>query len=83
MVDIPAKMRRTIAVLLRDLRPQELREAVDFICFLKTRAKISPAQAYFWTRQWQAMERRAEHDKQQGRVIGDGTTAGLLRALHA
>jgi len=76
-------VRRSVKALLRDLSARELQEAADFILFLKTRARIDPAQAYFWTSRWQAMERRVEQDKRHGRLLGDGTVTALLRAVRA
>ena len=59
----------------------KLKEILDFVCFIKAREVIDPAQAYFWTRQWQNMEREADKDKETGNIIGDGTAEGLLEGL--
>ena len=42
---------------------------------------IDPTQAYFWTKGWQKMEAEADKAKQAGKVIGNGTAKGLLKAL--
>ena len=55
---------------------------MDFACFIKAKDAIDPSQAYFWTRQWQEMERQADEDKVDGRTIGDGTVDGLLNELN-
>ncbi len=45
--------------------------------------RIDPDQAWFWTREWQTMEREAEADRLAGRVTGyDGDTE-FLAALDA
>jgi hypothetical protein len=69
--------------LLEDMNAQQLRETAHFVLFLKTRSRIDPSQAYFWTAKWQAMERRAQTDKRKGRVLGNGNAESLLRALKA
>ena len=59
----------------------KLKEILDFVCCIKAREVIDPALAYFWTRQWQNMEREADKDKETGNIIGDGTAEGLLEGL--
>ena len=66
---------------LKELPAPRLREVLTYIYFLKAKATIDPSQLYFWTRRWQVMERQAEADKRAGRIVGDGTLPGLLRAL--
>ena len=81
MVQMRAKIQRTVTALLKELSLQELRETADFALFLRTRSRIDPTQSYFWSRQWQAKERRIQRDKRLGRLLGDGTVASLLRTL--
>lgn len=66
---------------VRALAPPQLRELRVYVSFLKARDTIEPRQLYFWTKRWQAWEREAEADKRAGRIVGDGTVKGLLRAL--
>ena len=66
---------------LKALPAPRLREVLTYIYFLKTKTVIDLSQLYFWTKEWQARERDAERDKQAGRVLGDGTLKGLLKAL--
>lgn len=66
---------------IKELKPEGLKEVLDFILFLKVKQTIDPSQAYFWTRAWQQWEREADEDKKADRVIGDGTAEGLLKAL--
>jgi hypothetical protein len=47
----------------------KLKEILDFVCFIKAKEVIDPAQAYFWTRKWQDMEREADKDKEAGNII--------------
>lgn len=66
---------------LRTLAPPQLRELRVYVSFLKARDLFDPTQLYFWTRRWQAWEHEAEADKRAGRIVGDGTLRGLLKAL--
>ena len=81
MSPVREKIERPLKAMLKNLTIKELREAADFIFFLKTRAMINPGQTYFWTRQWQALEQRAEHDKRKGKIVGQGSIDSLLHAL--
>ncbi len=83
MVKLRKEAERVLSALLKDLPTKDLREAVDFISFLRTRSRIDPSQAYFWTTRWQTMEQRVEQDKRRRRVIGSGPVDSLLRALKA
>lgn len=83
MVQLRSKVKQALVRMLEDMNPQQLRETADFVLFLKTRSRIDPAQAYFWTAKWQAMERKIQRDKRHGRVIGDGSAESLLRLLKA
>lgn len=60
---------------------EKIQELLDFICFLKVKDFIDPEQMYFWTKQWQDMEKEAEVDKEKGNIIGDGTVKDLLEKL--
>ncbi len=75
------KIERLLIQTLKELNAQELRETADFVSFLKTRSRIDPSQAYFWTSQWQAMEQHIQHDKRRGHTLGKGDPESLLRAL--
>lgn len=74
-------VREEIVNELKELKPDNLREVLDFIFYLKVKQAIDPSQAYYWTKTWQRWEREADEDKKAGRVIGDGTVEGLLKAL--
>jgi hypothetical protein len=63
------------------LKPSQQREVLKFTHFLRIKARINPAQAYFWTRKWQQLERKAKRAKAHGKKLGNGTVKGLLRAL--
>jgi hypothetical protein len=45
--------------------------------------RIDPDQAWFWTREWQTMEREAEADRLAGRVTGYDGDEEFLKALDA
>jgi len=66
---------------MKQLPNRALQETLDFMRFLRLRGSIEPDQTYFWTKKWQAMEKAAERDKKRGRVTGDGSVNGLLKAL--
>ena len=83
MVQLRKKVEKALIRILKEMNVQELRETADFALFLKTRSRIDPAQAYFWTRRWQAMEQRVQLDKLRGRILGNGSVESLLRALKA
>lgn len=76
------KLKKVVVTSVRSLPLSQLREVLDFVLFLKTRSKIDPAQAYFWTKKWQSLERSAERDKKLGRIVGDGAVENLLKSLH-
>jgi len=63
------------------LKPSQQRVVLDFVHFLRIRATIDPSQAYFWTREWQRLERAADRAKIRRQRFGDGTVKGLLKAL--
>ena len=70
--------------LLREIEglpSEKIKEILDFVCFIKAREVIDPAQAYFWTVKWQSMEREADEDKEAGNIIGNGTVEDLLKEL--
>ena len=66
---------------IEELSSEKIKEVLDFVCFIKVKEVIDPAQAYFWTKKWQDMEREADKDKETGNIIGNGTVEGLLREL--
>lgn len=43
--------------------------------------RIDPGQAWYWTREWQAMEREADDDRAAGRVSRYETDVDFLTAL--
>lgn len=66
---------------IESLSTDKIKEVLDFIFFIKAKDVIDPAQVYFWTKEWQTMEREADIDKEQGNIIGNGTTKDLLKNL--
>lgn len=76
---ITEELREEVETLSRT----QQRVVLDFVHFLRIKATIQPGQAYFWTRQWQQLERQADRAKARGERLGDGTVAGLLKALKA
>jgi len=78
-----SKYKKEILQEIHGLPPGKLKEVLDFVCFIKARETIDPAQSYFWTQKWQAMEQDVEKDKKAGRIIGDGSVKDLLHELKA
>ena len=66
---------------IQGLSVSQLHDLQVYVYFLKARQAVDPAQLYFWTKQWQGWEHDAEADKRAGRLVGDGTLKGLLKAL--
>lgn len=66
---------------LNSLSSEKVKEILDFVYFIKAKDFIDPSQAYFWTCQWQDMEKEAEKDKQEKNTIGDGTVEDLVQEL--
>lgn len=71
-----------LVVELRQLSAPQQRQVLDFVHFIRVKDAIDPRQAYFWTRQWQQLERKADRAKAEGKLLGDGSVRGLLSALH-
>lgn len=58
---------------LEGLSNHKIREVIDFIYFLKSEKilkKIDPDQLYFWTKEWQEGEKKADEDIKVGRMLG-------------
>lgn len=56
---------------IKGLTSSKAKEVLDFICFVKHKdalSKIDPTQAYFYTPEWQKLEKQAEEDIKAGRV---------------
>lgn len=66
---------------IEDLSFGKVKEILDYVHFIKAKDVIDPSQSYFWTRNWQAMEKEANRDKKAGNIIGDGTAKDLLKKL--
>ena len=75
--------KRTKEILkeIEEMPEEKFQEVLNFICFLKVKDVIEPEQMYFWTKEWQDMEKEAELDKEKGNIIGDGTIKDLLKTL--
>jgi len=66
---------------IKGLSSEKLKQVIDFVCFIKAKDAIDPAQSYFWTKKWQEMESEADKDKKSGNIVGDGTLENLLKEL--
>lgn len=74
-------VKKEIINQINDLKPDGLKEVLDFVLFVKVKKTIEPSQAYFWTKTWQRLEKEVNEDKKAGRLVGDGTVEGLLKAI--
>jgi len=66
---------------LEGLPKEKLKEVLGFVSYLKAKEAIDPTQTYFWTKGWQKIEAEADKAKRAGKVVGNGTAKGLLKAL--
>jgi AbrB family looped-hinge helix DNA binding protein len=79
-VTIPSELRRQIGIEEGDLI--ELKAVGDHL-ILVPKKLIDKSQTYFWTPKWQAAEREAQHDIDEGRVGEFETVDDLLADLHS
>ena len=79
-VTIPSELRRQIGIEEGDLI--EL-EAVGDHLILVPKKLIDKSQTYFWTPKWQAAEREAQSDVDEGRIEEFESVADLLKDLHS
>ncbi len=57
---------------LEGLTNDKIQEVIDFIHFLKSKKilrEIDPDQLYFWTKEWQEGEKKADEDIKAGRML--------------
>lgn len=76
-----AELKKEILSEIDELSSEKIKEVLDFVCFIKAKDAIDPSQTYFWTKQWQYMEREADTDRKAGNIIGDGTVEDLLKEI--
>ncbi len=76
-----AQYKKELLREIEDLSFGKVKEILDYVHFIKAKEVIDPSQSYFWTRNWQAMEKEADRDKKAGNIIGDGTVKDLLKKL--
>ena len=83
MTRMEAKIRDELLGAIEGLPPDYLKEVLDFVYFQKVKVSLNPDQAYFWTKQWQALEKKVNKDKSAKKIIGNGTPEGLVRELNS
>ncbi|HHT9124938.1 MAG TPA: hypothetical protein ACFYD6_03870 [Candidatus Brocadiia bacterium] len=81
MKSLATKYRKELLKEVEELPSEEIKEVIDFVCFIKAKKAIDPSQVYFWTKKWQEMEKEADKDKEAGNIVGDGTAKDLLKKL--
>lgn len=76
-----AQYRKELLREIENLPFGKVKEILDYVHFIKAKDVIDPSQSYFWTKNWQDMEKEADKDKKAGNIIGDGTVKDLLKKL--
>lgn len=76
-----AQYKKELLREIEDLSSGKVKEILDYVHFIKAKDMIDPSQSYFWTKNWQAMEKEADRDKKAGNVVGKGTAKDLLKKL--
>lgn len=77
-ITLPQRLIARLHVSVGDfVRLEETKEGV----LLKPAQLVDPSQAYFWTKEWQAGERKAEADIRQGRVKAFPSVKALMKDL--
>jgi len=67
---------------LKGLSKEKIQKIITFIHFVKhedTLQKIDPDQVYFWTKEWQEGEKRADEDIKEGRLLGPFTAVSEFK----
>lgn len=75
-VNLPVAVRRGIDLV-------EVVRREDGVIELRPRMVVDPEQGWFWSERWQAMEREADEDIQQGRLISFDDAEAFLADLDA
>lgn len=76
-----AQYRKELLREIEDLSFGKVKEILDYVHFIKAKDIIDPSQSYFWTKNWQEMEKDADRDKKAGNIIGSGTARDLVKKL--
>jgi len=79
-VTIPSELRRQVGIEKGDLI--ELQAVGDHL-ILVPKKLIDKSQAYFWTPEWQAAEREAQSDIDEGRIEEFESVDDLIADLHS
>ncbi|MBN2542261.1 hypothetical protein JXI42_05300 [bacterium] len=66
---------------LSTLYKKHLEEVLDFVHFIKVKILREPSQSYFWTKEWQKLEKEADEDREKGRVVGNGSVESLMEIM--
>ncbi|MDI6731337.1 MAG: hypothetical protein QME05_01985 [Candidatus Margulisbacteria bacterium] len=74
-------LKREIKERIDELKPKDVKELYDYVVFLEIKdiiPQIDPSQAYFWTKNWQKMEKEAELNIRSGKTTGPFKSAAEL-----
>ena len=78
-IALPAKIRNKLYIKIGDFL--EARAVKDGI-LLKPKELIDKSQAYFWTKEWQEAEKKADEDFKAGRFKTFESVGDFLKDLH-
>lgn len=76
-----AQYRKELLREIEDLSFGKVKEILDYVHFIKAKDVIDPSQSYFWTKNWQTLEKEADRDKKAANIIGNGTAKDLIKKL--
>lgn len=77
-ITLPAELRDRVGARTGDMF---LADVEDDSLVLRPRRLIDPSQAWFWTPEWQKMEREADADIAAGRVYRANSVEELIASL--
>ena len=77
-VTLPASVRRKLGIKEGDLVEVKVQ---DDMALLLPKKLIDSSQAYFWTKEWQAAEKKATEDIKAGRIKAFDTVDELINDL--
>jgi hypothetical protein len=86
MAATAVSLRNEIAQELDTLPAAQLRKVREYVQLLRLRplvGKLDPDQAWFWTDEWQQMERETEQDLAAGRVHEYASVDELRRKIES
>ena len=78
-VTLPASVRKKVPLRVGDLVRVQATEKGILLCPIET---VNRAQAWFWSKRWQAEERKVEKDIRGGRLKASKSVEAFLEGLN-